>query len=292
MLALAQFLDKVWLQYSAANPQAVAIEQLFKSEGETPVNDHIAFRTFADSRISIDILEIELFALGYHLLDNYQFETKQLDARCYIHDQSPTKIFISELRWQQLSPAAQAVIVDLIEQTYVTLKSPVLDQNSVNISPLLTAGRLWRLPSYCQYRLLLAESEYAAWLSVWGLRANHFTVFVNMLNKYSRLEQVVALLQQQGYRLNQVGGIIKGTEHDLLIQAATLAGNCNVEFKDAGEQQVSGCYYEFAQRFKQADGMLYQGFVQESADKIFESTNSSGDKRAASEGGCDSSVKL
>ena len=218
MLALAQFLDKVWLQYSAANPQAVAIEQLFKSEGETPVNDHIAFRTFADSRISIDILEIELFALGYHLLDNYQFETKQLDARCYIHDQSPTKIFISELRWQQLSPAAQAVIVDLIEQTYVTLKSPVLDQNSVNISPLLTAGRLWRLPSYCQYRLLLAESEYAAWLSVWGLRANHFTVFVNMLNKYSRLEQVVALLQQQGYRLNQVGGIIKGTEHDLLIQ--------------------------------------------------------------------------
>ena len=105
------------------------------------------------------------------------------------------------------------------------------------------------------------------------------------MEKYPQLEQVVALLLQQGYQLNQVGGIIKGTDHDLLIQAATLADSCSVEFKDAGEQQVNGCYYEFAQRFNQADGMLYQGFVPETADKIFESTNSSS---AASDSGASS----
>lgn len=261
MNALDDFFDTLWLQYCAICPQALAIHRLFKGEGETLVNDHIAFRTFANSNIDIVHLETEILALGYHHLDTYHFEEKKLDARCYVHAHLPTKIFISELLWQELSDSAQAIIADMITQA--------------NLAPTvcLSAGRLWEMPTYADYLNLLEESEYAAWLSVWGLRANHFTIFVNHLIKYPQLYQVVALLQEQGYKLNTAGCVIKGTPDDLLIQAATMADKISVEFKDAGKQLISTCYYEFAQRFYQQDGQLYQGFVPDSADKIFESTN-------------------
>ena len=37
--------------------------------------------------------------------------------------------------------------------------------------------------------------------------------------------------------------------------------------------EIPSCYYEFAKRYPEANGNLYQGFVAKSADKIFESTN-------------------
>ena len=273
MSVLDTFFTKLWQQYSVISPQAVDIHQLFERRGEELVNDHVAFRTFADSHIGIDILEDEVLALGYRHLDSYQFDVKKLDARCYVHDKSPTKIFISELRWQALSDASQVINQDIIEQAKATLKAPLLEQSSRGLIPLLSAGRLWQLPSYADYQTLASESEYAAWLSVWGLRANHFTIFVNHLKSTPELTDVVALLQQQGYQLNEAGGVIKGAPSDLLIQASTMADTCIVNFNDAGEQAISSCYYEFAQRFNQENGALYQGFVPLSADKIFESTN-------------------
>lgn len=266
MNELDVFFDQLWQQYSGISPQAVAIHRLFESEGEVLVNDHIAFRTFANSKISIDHLENEIFAMGYKHLDSYHFENKKLDARCYLHGKSPTKIFISELLWGNLSEKAQVILKNIISQA---------DSTSHSCSKsLLSSGRLWALPTYADYLSLLNESEYAAWLSVWGLRANHFTLSVNHFKKYPELSQVVELLQKQGYKLNRSGGVIKGTKNDLLIQAATMADRLEIEFKDAGKQEISTCYYEFAQRFKQQDGRLYQGFVASSADKIFESTNS------------------
>ncbi|WP_019614720.1 DUF1338 domain-containing protein [Psychromonas ossibalaenae] len=264
MTVLNDFFSPLWQQYSAISPQASAIQRLFAEEGEPLVNDHIAFRTFADSPISIDYLEKEIFALGYRHLDSYHFAKKKLDARCYIHPQSATKIFISELLRSELSVGAQNIINKLLEQ--ITTEA-CID---------LHAGRIWQLPDYADYLTLLEESEYAAWLSVWGLRANHFTLFVNHFKKYRQLSQVVDLLQQQGYQLNSAGGVIKGSADDLLIQASTMADLCEVEFEDAGKQRITTCYYEFAQRFKQADGQLFQGFVPGSADKIFESTNIGG----------------
>ncbi|MGB5445369.1 MAG: DUF1338 domain-containing protein [Psychromonas sp.] len=265
MNALNVFFNRLWQQYRAISPQAIAIQRLFESEGEVLVNDHIAFRTLANCDISIKHLEKEIFALGYQHLDSYHFVNKKLIARCYVHPASPTKIFISELLWQELSKPAQSIIKNIINQLQ---SAPTHDQSR------LSSGRLWALPSYADYLTLLDESEYAAWFSVWGIRANHFTLFVNHFRKYKKLSQVVELLQKKGYSLNEAGGLIKGTEEDLLIQAATMADKQFVDFKDAGRKEISSCYYEFAQRFKQKDGQLFQGFVPESADKIFESTNS------------------
>lgn len=261
MTALSNFYHELWQQYISISPQALAIHHLFESEGEPLVNDHVAFRTFANSNISIDLLEDQILVLGYEYLDSYHFENKKLDARCYVHPDSPTKIFISELQWNTLSEVAQKIIKPIIQQ--------------ITTSPVarLNAGRIWKIPTYRDYLTLLDESEYAAWLSVWGLRANHFTIFVNYLKKYPKLSEVVNLIQRHRYELNSVGGVIKGTEADLLIQSSTMADIVAVNFSDAGEQLISSCYYEFAQRFEQQDGTLYQGFVPSSADKIFESTH-------------------
>lgn len=265
MSALTNFYEQLWQQYTEISPQALAIHHLFENEGETLVNDHVAFRTFSNSNICIDQLEPSILSLGYRYLESYHFKVKKLDARCYVHPDFLTKIFISELLWHQLSNASQVIIHPLINQIKA-IKYP------------LNAGRIWLMPSYQEYLTLLAESEYAAWLSVWGLRANHFTLFVNHLKKYSEISQVVSLLKHHGYNLNTNGGEIKGAKADLLMQSSTLADRRKVLFSDAGEREVSTCYYEFAQRFEQKDGLLYQGFVPESADKIFESTNCGGGK--------------
>ena len=48
--------DRLWKDYINQNPEANRVYNLLVDEGETVVNDHIAFRTFDDPRISIDVL--------------------------------------------------------------------------------------------------------------------------------------------------------------------------------------------------------------------------------------------
>jgi len=122
------------------------------------------------------------------------------------------------------------------------------------------------------YSRLRDESEYAAWFYVFGFRANHFTVSINSLQKYNNISTVNEFLKNKGFLLNSSGGEIKGTPEELLQQSSTMADIVKVKFVE-GEFEIPACYYEFAQRFKDANGMLYSGFIAKSADKIFESTN-------------------
>jgi hypothetical protein len=80
--------------------------------------------------------------------------------------------------------------------------------------------------------------------------------------------------------LNQAGGEIKGGESVYLAQSATIADRVAVNFEE-GEMIVPSCFYEFAQRYPMANGELYSGFVAASADKIFESTNATTQKKKA-----------
>ena len=137
----------------------------------------------------------------------------------------------------------------------------------------LYSGAHWQV-SEQEYQRLVEVSEYAAWMSVWGFRANHFTVSVNHLSHFTELADLNDALKQAGFVLNQSGGEIKGGPEVLLGQSSTMADKITVKLSDA-ELAVPSCFYEFAQRYPMADGKLYQGFVAASADKIFESTNAS-----------------
>jgi hypothetical protein len=65
---------------------------------------------------------------------------------------------------------------------------------------------------------------------------------------------------------------VKGSPEQLLEQSSTLADSLQMQFDD-GLHTVTGCYYEFAKRYTDASGQLYDGFIARSADKIFESTH-------------------
>ncbi|WP_026960157.1 DUF1338 domain-containing protein [Aliagarivorans taiwanensis] len=256
--------ERLWQQYLSVSPSAEAIHQLL-GQGEAIINDHIALRSYNLPGQGIAALAQHLLALGYREGGSYHFANKHLDARHYEHDDERLpKVFISELQVESLSEPAQQLVRALAGQ----VSSELYQQPSV-----LFSGRPWQL-SYAEYQSLLSESEYAAWLAAFGYRANHFTVSVNHLSGFGSLEQVNQVLREAGFALNSVGGEIKGSPAVLLEQSATLADKVEVSFSD-GSYTIPACFYEFARRYPAADGKLYQGFVEASADKIFSSTDTS-----------------
>ena len=95
---------------------------------------------------------------------------------------------------------------------------------------------------------------------------------INYLEKFEGVEAVNAFLKSKGFQLNSSGGEIKGTPDQLLEQSSTLADRVEVSFEE-GKFIIPSCYYEFARRYRDENGDLFNGFVAGSADKIFESTD-------------------
>ncbi|OPX55347.1 protein of unknown function [Oceanospirillum multiglobuliferum] len=260
-----QFIQQLWFDYLHVTPQAKTIHLAFEAAGETLVNDHLAFRTFDQSPINLVMLEQHLLNMGYQHFEPYYFSDKHLNAWCYLPpEKGLPRIFFSELITAQLSEAAQQIIYKLIQEIPVeVVKRPAV----------FWAGRLWSMPCWHDYQTLLQESEYAAWLSVMGLRANHFTLSVNHLTQHKDLSAVLDRVEGLGIQLNQSGGRIKGSKETLLEQGATMADKMLMHFADGSEHLVSTCYYEFAQRHTDLSGQIYEGFVPASANHIFDSTS-------------------
>lgn len=261
--SLDTLFTRLWKDYSTITPQAQQIFNLFEAEGNQVLNDHVAFRTFNDPKIGVDALAKIFLKLGYIEKGDYHFEQKKLYAKHFEHPNTELpKVFISELLVEKLSAKAQEIIKGLIEQ---------LPEGYENEDDLCTSGRPWNL-SLEDYEFLSAESEYASWMSAWGFRANHFTVFINHLSSFKDVFEVNSFLKEKGFKLNDSGGEVKGDPSVFLEQSSTLASQQTVHFLDA-QKEIPSCYYEFALRYPLASGDLYQGFVASSADKIFESTD-------------------
>jgi hypothetical protein len=92
------------------------------------------------------------------------------------------------------------------------------------------------------------------------------------LQRFRTLPALLDFVQAEGYAINNAGGRVKGSAALYLEQAATLADRVPVVFAD-GVHVIPTCYYEFALRYPEPSGQLYDGFVTSSADKIFESTH-------------------
>lgn len=254
--------DKIWQQYIRVTPSAKNIHQLL-GNGSDVINDHVAYRTFNLDKVSLAKLAKHLLDVGYTECGQYDFAAKKLTAKHFEHsDETMPKVFISELRVEEFSEQAQKIIHDLVAQ----LPDDIAAQDD-----FLYSGKSWQVSS-SDYQTLLAESEYAAWLSAWGYRANHFTVSINHLENYDSIEVVNSTLKDAGYALNTSGGEVKGNEEVKLEQSSTLADSAEVQFSDVA-LTIPSCFYEFAKRYPMDNGKLYTGFVAASADKIFESTN-------------------
>ncbi|WP_432799036.1 DUF1338 domain-containing protein [Poriferisphaera sp. WC338] len=258
-----ELLDLLWKDYSDLIPQAKEIHALLEARGEKVANDHIALRTYNDPRVGVEALGKYFEKHGYVAKGEYQFEAKKLRAKHFEHaDPTLPLVFISELKLEEFSEELQQTVKGLIDQ---------ISDDAYAKDDFPCMGKLWDV-SHETYLKLADESEYAGWLSAFGYRANHFTVYVNELKTIDSLEGMNQFLKDNGYALNTSGGEIKGTPDILLEQSSTLADKVEVDFAD-GKFVVPACYYEFARRYPQADGTIFKGFVAQSADKIFESTD-------------------
>lgn len=249
-------------------------------------NDHIAFRTMGVKHLGIASLERIFLHYGYTKREPYFFAEKKLNAFWYAPP-SPElpRIFISELRVNDLSATAQEVIgrytrtVERDPVDYINLNNPLAVDAFLHSS-------LWDTPSLEDFELLSAESEYAAWVIYNRYYLNHFTVSVhNLPEPYNRLEAFNDFLVKQGFVLNNAGGVIKTSPDQLLRQSSTVAGKVLAHFADGETKQIAGSYVEFAERsvlpeFRHLPAAAIrrehrrEGFEAGNADKIFESTYS------------------
>ena len=254
----------LWQDYLSITPSAEKVHELLASKhSDDIINDHVAFRTFNIEKINLDKLAAHFLALGYEEKGQYDFEQKKLKAKHFEHaDTTKPKVFISELLVEAFSDDVQGIIHKMVDN--------IADDASQH-AEFLYSGTHWQVSSE-EYEILLNESEYAAWMSAWGFRANHFTVSVNHMEHFQVLADVNSKLKEAGFTLNTSGGEIKGGEDVHLAQSSTMADKVEVQFSDI-KKVIPSCFYEFAQRFNMPNGDLYQGFVAASADKIFESTN-------------------
>jgi hypothetical protein len=264
-MKLENIFNRLWTDYTDQNPSAGKIYKLFTDEGETVVNDHIAFRTLDFLQINIDVLARQFLENGYEPRGEYEFRDKHLFARHYEFpgDSSMPRIFISQLILSECSSFLRTILSDSFRK---------VNHNRFTSDDLLFSGTLFSPLSWQVYNRLREESEYAAWFYIFGFRVNHFTISVNSLKKYNDIDRVNEFLKGNGFLLNSSGGEVKGTPADLLQQSSTMGDIVKVRFLE-GEFEVPACYYEFARRFPDSSGQLYSGFITKSADKIFESTN-------------------
>ncbi|MFV0576284.1 MAG: DUF1338 domain-containing protein [Vibrio sp.] len=264
MLTIDELFEALWQDYTERlSPSALKVRDLLSKKKEQLTNDHIALRTFSGDKLGLPQLAKHFVALGYEQAGEYHFEAKKLYAHHYQHpDPSYPKVFISELLLDQCSEILNEIVAKLIHD----LPSQYSDDDS-----FLFQGRPWRITKE-EYQTLAKESEYAAWVAAHGFGANHFTVSINDLAGFSDVEQMNDFLVWHHFEMNHFGGDVKGSPEVGLEQSSTMADKVIVEFSD-GELEIPGGFYEFAKRYPLENGELYQGFVTESADKIFESTN-------------------
>lgn len=251
---------------------------------EDIVNDHIAFRTLGVPHLGIQSFEKIFLAFGYQKRDYFYFEGKKLDAYWFAPPQEGyPRIFVSELRVQDLSPEVQKVIQ---KYTSPIVEDPVDSinlENGQEVADFLQKP-LWDLPTSEEYKLLLAESEYAAWVIYNRYYLNHYTISIHELKDgYNTLEEFNTFLTTIGVKLNNSGGVIKTSDDGLLRQSSTVSALYKATFSDEKTLEIAGSYVEFAERsvlpeFKDLSkedirpAHRRDGFETNNADKIFEST--------------------
>ena len=289
---LENILNGLMQRYMERVPDVKAIIETMIREGiiqrpEDVENDHIAFRTMGVPPLGIQSLEKIFLHYGYTKRDAYFFKEKKLNAFWYAppSPQLP-RIFISELRVQDLSPRAQELITSYTSEVKTDPVDALNLDDAAAVDAFLHSG-LWRLPTLEDYKALAEESEYAAWVIYNRYYLNHFTISVhNLPPEYNTVADFNAFLERNGFVLNNAGGKIKVSPDGGLLQSATVANMITASFANNETYRISGSYVEFAERkvLPQFAGLpadqikrehRRDGFEAGNADKIFESTYSS-----------------
>ncbi|CAN6310891.1 unnamed protein product [Urochloa humidicola] len=279
-------MEKVYLN---RNPTAKTILELVRSyDGDHICYDHLAFRTFGVHGYGIDSLAEFFIDFGYLPREELRFPAKKLRAVWFspptndgytgtgIYGPLP-RIFISELLVDELTVQSQEIIHKYIKTSGRGNKHAAL----ASISGELT----WEKPIYSDFQVLSRESEYAAWTLVNGYALNHATIATHhLLSDIRSINKFNKFVEDNGFKLNSEGGILKVSPDGLLQQSSTVADSSLFTFADGITESIPRSYIEFAERlllpqFKDLQDEEVKeyhrrdGFEVGNADKIFESTS-------------------
>lgn len=253
MAFLDELFERLWTEYVRVAPVAGRVHGLLRERG--PVrHDHVALRTFDLPEVEIEALDRGFVACGYQAARSYELVDEKLVAYHYEHEEpGRPKVFVSALVVDELSAAAQETIRGLVAH---------VEPGAAAHPWFAGSGRHWPL-SGDVYRALRAESEYAAWVAAFGFRAHHFAVDVESLTGFADMAELHRFLAGHGVALDG-GGAIRGSAAELLERSATAVDEVELELAD-GPLRVPSGSYEFARRYRAADGSRFEGFASESA---------------------------
>ena len=286
---LQYFLSELFERYQSNVPEVELITRKLIAAGvvdhqQEIVNDHIAFRTLGVEYLGISSFEKIFLKNGYQKMDYLNFPKKKLDAYWY-KPPSPAypRVFISELRLEELSAASKGIIGKYLAD----INRDPLDEIDLRDGEVITSflhTPLWGVPTLAEYQTLLEESEYAAWVMYNRYYLNHYTISVHDLPVgYNRLEEFNVFAKAIGIKLNSAGGEIKESTDGLLRQSSSVSELKLARFACGGTLEIAGSYVEFAERKVLPEFMHLpadriqpehrrEGFEARNADKIFEST--------------------
>ena len=293
-----ELFDRLWSRYRERVSYVSDYERIVHDSGATFVNDHIAFRTFANQHPHTGITTISRIfeALGYRAAGCYQFEGKHLNAVHFQHSHPCfPKLFFSELKTWELGFAAQQAI----SATLSSHRQPIADRALTRLisldddkqrdwtdlmdTVLMQFHELpWELPAMEHVIALNKESQYAAWVLVHGYNVNHFTSLINShdVDELDDIEKTIQALQATGVPMKDH---IEGEKGSKLRQSATAAVVIDVEVLDGGSKTCmpwTYAYFELAERNRITDpatgeAVRFEGFLGPQATNLFEMTRRS-----------------
>ncbi len=293
MAVIDDILDGLMRRYQERVPDVLGIinamiEESVIGSATQIENDHVAFRTMGVPQLGLKSLEKIFLHHGYTKMDPYNFTKKKLSAFWYSPPREDLpRIFISELRVEELSPEAQAIIRSYTDEVGVDPVDSLDLGDAVAVDAFLHRP-LWRTPTWSDFQRLASESEYASWVIYNRYYLNHFTITIqNLPEGYNTVATFNEFVERRGFKLNDAGGKMKISPDKKLIQSSTVAQVIDAAFDDGhgGTEvhSISGSYVEFAQR-EILDEFAHlplteirrchrkEGFERDNADSIFEST--------------------
>uniref|UniRef100_A0A0E0M8E5 2-oxoadipate dioxygenase/decarboxylase n=1 Tax=Oryza punctata TaxID=4537 RepID=A0A0E0M8E5_ORYPU len=243
-------MEKVYL---SRNPTAKTILELVRSyDGDHICYDHFAFRTFGVDGYGINSLAEFFTDFGYVPREELRFPAKKLRALWFspptndgytgtgVYGPLP-RIFISELLVDELSAQSQDIIHKYIRTSGKGNKHATLASTSGELT--------WEKPIYSDFQVLSRESEYAAWTLVNGYALNHTTISTHrLISDIRSISKFNKFVEDNGFKLNSEGGILKVSPDGLLQQSSTVADSALFTFADGITESIPRSYIEFAER--------------------------------------------
>lgn len=280
--------DALWARYRERVSYARVYQELVARHGGVFENDHVAFRTFAAQRPWLGIAAVArpFEALGWRAAGTYDFPDKKLSS---VHFAPPApglpKVFVSELRLWELSPAARRVAHASAAKARLTLTdADLLDLAHADALPAARAKALgarllahfdrpWPAPAKADVEALERESQFGAWVLLHGHGVNHFTsaVHAHGVGSLDDIEKTVAALKAAGVPMKAA---IEGERGSRLRQSSTEAVVLPTAMR-VGRKEVRApwtyAYFELAER-PLVDGRRFEGFLGGQATNLFEMT--------------------